>query len=318
MAHQWNGKDVFVFGSNTQGLHGAGAALFAANHAGAAKYKGEGHYGKSYALPTCGPYSKKYRRFPGLPFNQVIEGVNRFLEYAKAHPGLTFFVTRVGCGLAGFKDAQIGPLFATAPSNCRLPPEWAQYIRKEKQFMHVNKIYTGIGSRETPEDILKLMIKIGYALGQAGWTLRSGHAEGADQAFELGAIRADSEMEIYLPWKGFNGAPTSPIHQYIPIRDYHPEAVRVAEMFHPAWDKCSNGARKLHQRNVYQVAGIELDTATAMVICWTKDGKRQGGTGQALRMAEHLKIPIFDLAVCKQEDILDFVNHGVVPFTSPQ
>jgi hypothetical protein len=177
--------------------------------------------------------------------------------------------------------------------------------------MHKHKIYTGIGSRETPFNTLNLMVRIGATLAGDGWTLRSGHAPGADQAFEDGAKLRNGKMEIYLPWRSFEGADSSP--EFVLTQDYHPEATEIAMKFHPAWHRCSQGAKKLHQRNVYQIVGKELDTPTDLVICWTKDGARKGGTGQALRMAEHLQIPIFDLAVCNEEAILDFVNHGVVP-----
>lgn len=195
--------------------------------------------------------------------------------------------------------------------------------RKRKKPVHANKIYTGIGSRETPPNILQLMQRIAYTLGNHGWTLRSGHAPGADQAFEWGAAHIeDSKMEIYLPWNGFECAHSTrrdkntTQHYIVPSEEFftYAEAEQIAQHFHPAWHRCSPGARKLHTRNVYQVAGPDLNTASDMVICWTKDGKREGGTGQALRIAEHLGIPIFDLAVCRPEQILEFVNHGVVPF----
>lgn len=179
--------------------------------------------------------------------------------------------------------------------------------------MHTNKFYTGIGSRETPEDILTLMAQIAAYLAKDGWTLRSGHAPGADQAFELGAKHMNGAMEIYLPWKGFEGAPLKLVDPRYMSRfpaDVEEEATRVAEMFHPAWDKCSQGAKKLHTRNVYQIAGQDLLTASNFIVCWTKDGKRGGGTGQALRMAEYLEIPIFDLAICSPEELFNYITQG--------
>lgn len=180
--------------------------------------------------------------------------------------------------------------------------------------MHKNKIYTGIGSRETPEPVIKVMSQLGRALANHDWTLRSGHAPGADQAFEYGAVTAKKPLvhaEIYLPWNGFEGARDNGGPFIVPPFD--PKVERIAANFHPNWAACSQGARKMHSRNVYQVAGLDLHTPSDMVICWTKDGKRGGGTGQALRIAEHLKIPIFDLAVCTLEQIQEFVNNGVVP-----
>jgi len=87
-----------------------------------------------------------------------------------------------------------------------------------------------------------------------------------------------------------------------------PEATRVASLFHPAWDRLSQGAKKLHARNVHQVAGRELDQASDMIICWTPGGRGEGGTGQVIRIANYLEIPVFDLAVVEDKTLLDFIN----------
>lgn len=184
-----------------------------------------------------------------------------------------------------------------------------------------NKIYTGIGARDTPLEKLQIMRNIGYTLQKYHWTLRSGHADGADQAFEWGAKQAESprtklSMEIYLPWPHFENAPQNNPMYITPsrdCRDTYDEAMQVAERFHPAWNRCTEGAKSMHARNVYQIAGQDLNTPSGMVICWTKDGLRGGGTGQALRIAEYLKIPIFDLAIRTPGQILNYVNHGVIP-----
>lgn len=106
---------VFVFGSNLSGIHGAGAARFALLYKGAVMGIGKGHVGDSYALPT------KDLVIRTLPLDRVKAYVDQFLEYARLHPELEFEVTRVGCGLAGFMDSQIAPLFKGAPANCHLP-----------------------------------------------------------------------------------------------------------------------------------------------------------------------------------------------------
>jgi hypothetical protein len=183
--------------------------------------------------------------------------------------------------------------------------------------MHTNKIYTGIGSRETPPEILKLMRNIGGTLGKNGWTLRSGHAPGADQAFEEGARAVNVpqlQLQLFIPWRTFENA-TRGIEFIVPdeVLPNYEEAQHIASQFHPAWEKCTDGARKLHTRNVYQIAGKDLNTKTNFVVCWTLDGKRGGGTGQTLRLASYLEIPIFDLAICKPSDILEYVNYGVIP-----
>lgn len=109
---------IFVFGSNLAGRHGRGAALFARLHKGAVYGQGVGLQGNSYAVPT----KDEELRTLGLP---VIAGhVCEFLWFARANPNLQFDVTRVGCGLANYKNKDIAPLFASAPENCLLPKEW--------------------------------------------------------------------------------------------------------------------------------------------------------------------------------------------------
>ena len=163
--------------------------------------------------------------------------------------------------------------------------------------------YAGIGSRETPPAIQQIMNTIAEELGARGWVLRSGHAEGADIAFELGA--QDHPKEIYLPWQGFNGGRSGTGDAIDPATlSSYKQAVAYAEYFHPAWEKCSQGARALHTRNMYQILGQNLNTPVKCVVCWTKDGKSSGGTGQALRLAEYLEIPIFNLHDLAQLDKL--------------
>lgn len=172
------------------------------------------------------------------------------------------------------------------------------------------KIYTGIGSRETPYEIQGVMWGLASELAKDGWTLRSGAAPGADSAFERGALHDQGKMEIYLPWSGFENR-----HGGLPyyVADTIPgywEAEQIAAQFHPAWNRLKQGARKLHTRNVYQVVGRSLTEPSDMILCWTKDGLRGGGTGQALRINAGLiqPIPVFDLAICSVDEIVAFVN----------
>ena len=123
MKHEWQPNQIFVFGSNLLGVHGAGAALFAAQHCGAQYKVGEGLTGHAYALPTCD--------VPGSPLSlsRIELAVERFKIVARNNPNKTFFMTRVGCGIAGFTDDQIAPLFVGSSSNIIFPPEWAAYLR---------------------------------------------------------------------------------------------------------------------------------------------------------------------------------------------
>ncbi|HEY4307725.1 MAG TPA: hypothetical protein VGM82_24835 [Gemmatimonadaceae bacterium] len=113
---------VFVFGSNRAGIHGGGAANVAFKEYSARWGQGEGLAGRSYAIPT------KDERIDTLPLRFVAEYVRSFVEFAVERPYLTFAVTRVGCGLAGFTDDQIAPLFVMAPANCELPEGWREII----------------------------------------------------------------------------------------------------------------------------------------------------------------------------------------------
>jgi hypothetical protein len=103
--------DIFVFGSNLAGRHGAGAAWDAWKYHGAVYGKGYGPQGESYAIPT------KSERLEVLDLPTIAAFVEDFKRYARAHPELTFNVTRIGCGLAGYKDAEIAPFFNGSPGN---------------------------------------------------------------------------------------------------------------------------------------------------------------------------------------------------------
>jgi hypothetical protein len=150
--------------------------------------------------------------------------------------------------------------------------------------------YAGIGSRETPPNVLSLFEKIGTFLSIKGCILRSGHAQGADQAFENGCDKKLGLKEIYLPWSKFEGSDSSLV-----VED--PKAYEIAEKFHPYWYNLKDGAKKLQARNSHQVLGQDLNTPSSFILCWTKKGKGEGGTGQAIRIARHYNIPIFDAGI---------------------
>jgi len=109
---------VFVFGSNLAGRHGKGAALHARKHHGAQYGVGFGVTGNAFAIPT------KDRHLRTLALDEIKRYVDIFVGYAGLHPELEFNVTRIGCGLAGYTDTDIAPMFKDAPSNCHLPSGW--------------------------------------------------------------------------------------------------------------------------------------------------------------------------------------------------
>lgn len=105
---------VFVFGSNLAGRHGLGAARRAHEAYGAEMGVGEGMTGNSYAIPT------KDENLNVLPLEAIKLYVNRFKAYAHKNSDLKFYVTKIGCGLAGYKEEEIAPLFDNCPWNCEL------------------------------------------------------------------------------------------------------------------------------------------------------------------------------------------------------
>ena len=108
-------NEIFVFGSNLKGMHGGGAAYIAYRKFGAIMGQGVGLQGQSYAIPTMQGGVETIRPY-----------VDEFILFAQQHPELTFLVTRIGCGIAGFTDEEISPLFEAAHEveNIVLPPNW--------------------------------------------------------------------------------------------------------------------------------------------------------------------------------------------------
>ena len=166
------------------------------------------------------------------------------------------------------------------------------------------KYYAGIGSRETPPDIFKLMTEIASILEVNNFILRSGAATGADTAFESG-ISDFKNMNLFLPKPVFND------HNWydkgcIYINDTHPnyQAAYDSIIIHPAGFKLSLGPRNMMIRNYFQVMGINDEPISSFVICWTPDGadgttiltsRETGGTGQCIRLAAVHNIPVYNL-----------------------
>lgn len=114
-------NDIFVFGSNENGIHGAGAARQALQW-GALLGQGFGHFGRTFAIPT------KDMMVETLPVEIIEIYVKVFLRYAKNRPSWRFLLTPIGTGLAGIPASKIGPLFKGAPPNVVIPEEFAPYV----------------------------------------------------------------------------------------------------------------------------------------------------------------------------------------------
>jgi hypothetical protein len=182
------------------------------------------------------------------------------------------------------------------------------------------KYFSGVGSRQTPVHILTLMIDISKALTEQSYTLRSGHAPGADQAWELGA---GANAQIFLPWPQFEKR--VPMHPDA-YKMFQPstEARRIAAQHHPYWNKLNDSVKLLITRDVHEVLGIDLvppfERKSNFMICWTSDGavsaeetgKGTGGTGQAIRLAEHYDVPIFNLG--RPDHLKLFEDYGLAEY----
>jgi len=151
--------------------------------------------------------------------------------------------------------------------------------------------YAGIGPRQTPIPVCEEMFNVARQLDGQGWIVRSGHAEGADQAWALGH---PVNREIYLPWRKFNlDGPHLPHGFYVP--HFSLEIQDVARAAHPAFDDLSQGAQKLMMRNVCIILGPQLNDPVQFVAYWSPNRKPQGGTGNAVRLAMEYGIPCFNI-----------------------
>ena len=153
--------------------------------------------------------------------------------------------------------------------------------------------YTGVGSRKAPQDILSLMERLAEAYKGMGWILRSGGAQGSDTAFEKGA---GDLKEVYK----------ANIYKFVSPVIYD-RAKNISKNYHGAWMKCSAYAKALHARNVFQVLGMDLETPSHFLVCWTPDGCRDhysrtletGGTGTSISVAWGRGIKVYNLAMCE-------------------
>ena len=162
------------------------------------------------------------------------------------------------------------------------------------------RYYTGIGSRKTPEPILSYMRYIAGTLNGYGYTLRSGHAVGADRAFESKANLAD----IYLPWEGFGVKPyKDDLGQIVSgntivMDDFklplHFDIYKqVCKNMGRSWGDMPSGVRKLTYRDVHQVIGHDrIPIKSDFVICWTNES---GGTHYAMETANIFNVPVLNI-----------------------
>lgn len=135
--------------------------------------------------------------------------------------------------------------------------------------------YTGIGSRQTPDEILPYFKAVASLLEGAGYVLRSGGAVGADQAFESG-VKDPSKKQIFY------------------ANDATEQAMEIAKNAHPGWNCLNDYGKKLHARNVMQVLGADLKTPSKFLLAWTPCGWLTGGSRTALVIAMQNKVPVYN------------------------
>lgn len=293
---QLKDNEVFVFGSNINGIHGAGSAGFARKAGWSEEGVGEGPQsgpnGKSYAIPTVAQLDAPR---PSRSHDEVKRSVRKLYRYMVENPDLTFYVTQAGTpGLSGFSVTEMARFYSCLPipKNAVFDETFAPFL------LDTPKYYAGIGSRSVPESIAKLMGVMAAKLSEHGYILRSGNAEGADQAFARGAVEAD----IFLPWDDFQ-KPFQKVfkeHNYIVVEESDEQAQKSLK-YHPNCAALTQVSKKFMRRNYRQVMG---KPNSEFIICWTPDGKEVGGTAQAMRIAKDHDIPIFNLAFPKHKEFL--------------
>lgn len=188
--------------------------------------------------------------------------------------------------------------------------------------------WTGIGSRETPEDILRLMTILGKTLTDFGWVLRSGGAQGADTAFYEGCKLSENferaKSMVYISWNGMKSGDTKLWHNpalglYDATR--YPtweEANQIALKTRGSFERLGKGGIAHHTRNVFQIQGHHLDTLSKFVICWAipvgKTGAVKGGTATAVKLARQCKVEVINLYTDEGYNrAVDFLDkHNVV------
>jgi hypothetical protein len=165
--------------------------------------------------------------------------------------------------------------------------------------------YTGIGSRKTPKEVLQQMTALAERFAKAGLILRSGKADGADWAFQVGAMNAGGRMTIYKPNDEFGDQLTlDRTNDFVVDGQLRAKCIEIVSKIHPAWDRCTENGRNLHARNVCQVIGHTISddkivpVFSKLVVFYAKEdaqGKPMGGTATAVNIARKAGIPTVNM-----------------------
>lgn len=162
------------------------------------------------------------------------------------------------------------------------------------------KIYAGIGSRRTPPYVLNIMKQIATVLAKKGYVCHTGACIGADQSFAEGALEGGGQVHLLLPWNGYESNWIQTLNGSVTTQVYNPnvdiDATESVKKYHPAFNHLSRPVVSLHARNFLIINQAEF------CVCWTPDGLVDGGTGQAIRIAQNAGTPVYNLG---QPGIMD-------------
>jgi hypothetical protein len=186
------------------------------------------------------------------------------------------------------------------------------YIPKEVD--NFKGFYTGIGARKTPLYIMHMMGQVSQVLEAKGFVLRSGCAVGADAGFEDALLHPEISSEIYIPNKNFPSKMGAGFqkHYIVPKDKFgsgstglyrHAMHLIRTDKIHKGWDYCNPTVKDLHNRNMFQVLGLDLKTPSKFTICFTTDGAKKygdttritGGSGTAVNASDLNGVEVFNL-----------------------
>lgn len=214
------------------------------------------------------------------PVQLVIRSVDALSKHANENPDKRYAIPVPGINNGGLDTETIFQIIDSLPNNVDI------------YALPINKVYTGIGSRNVPAIYKERIQIIASLLDQVGYTLRSGGADGSDSYFE----EMSTKKEIYLPWKYFNKN-TSQLYTTPTM------AGQLASFHHVVYDKLQPSVKSLMNRNVLQVIGKTLDTPSDFVVCYTEDGcetaihrtSKTGGTGLAISLADTIGVKVYNI-----------------------
>lgn len=160
-------------------------------------------------------------------------------------------------------------------------------------------VYSGVGSRQTPDNILRAMGLVSGELAKRNWHLRSGGAKGADRVFERFALKNFTSYRPINPYE---------LTSVIDFSDFPPtvDEIKFIKAHYKSYDYKSDYIKGLQIRNGRILRGLGPDYLhSKFVVCWTEGGKDIGGTGVTIRMAHTLNIPVFNLGAGDTQKMLD-------------